>query len=230
MKMPSLEELSAPSAPLLFRTWILIWQHLPLVVFADAVLFLAALPALAVWLLGLTVPAIWVAALTLGPVWAGMSACTNRLMRGEEVSWHALLKETGHHWRTGVAISAVPALVVTLLFGTWDVLATYPRMNWLYLPLFVDGCMATCVALACLSVFALATSCPLRGWRLWKVALAVTTQRPADLLGTLALFMGAGLLLVWFNVGLLSLLCAPFAFCLAARTWRIRMDVLAREV
>ena len=207
----------------------LIWQHLPLVLFADVVLCLSVLPALAVWLLGLTVPAIWVAALTLGPVWMGINACANRLLCGEDISWRELLKEVGHQWRTGVAISMVPAFVATLALGTWSILAAHPQLSWLYVPLFIDGCVATFVVLACLTVFALATSCSLRGWQLWKVALAVTTLRPGTLLGTLAIFVGLGLLLVLVNVGLLPLLCAPCAICLAARTRQIRMDIQTNE-
>lgn len=229
MNMRLLEEMGAPSAPLVCRTFVLVWQYLPFVLFADLVFCLAALPVLTVWLLGLTLPAVWVAVFTLGPVWAAISASANRLVNGEEVSWRGLFKETLHHWRTGVAISVVPALVTTLLFGTWGILAAYPRMNWLYLPLLVDGCLAAFVVLACLSAYALATSRALRGWQLWKVALAVTLLRPGGLLGLLALFVGAGLLLAWYNAGLLPLLCTPFAVGLAIKSKQVCLDVLARE-
>lgn len=229
MKMHLLEEISAPTAPLLVRACALIWQHLLLILCADVLLLLAALPVFAVWLLGLSVPAIWIAALTLGPVWAGISACANRLVDGEELSARALFGETRRHWRAGVAISALPALVATLLLGTLSILAAYPRMSWLYLPLLIDVCLAILVGLACLSAYPLVVARQLRGWRLWKVALAVTMLRPANLLATLALFVGAGLVLFWFNAGLLPLLCAPLAVCLAFRTEQICQEVVAKE-
>jgi uncharacterized membrane protein YesL len=218
MRMQFAETLNAPDAPLLLRVAKLVWDHLPLFLGADLALCIAAVPAVAVWMLGLSVVAPWVAALTLGPVWMATSAVAQSLVTGESVTWRSWFKALKVHWRAAVSLSAVPALVATIFIGTWQILVADPHLTWLYLPLFVDGCVATFVLLACLSAFSLTVSRGLRGWTLWKVSLAVTTLRPGKMVGIMVLFLGLGLLLTICNAGLLPLLFAPLAVALAALT------------
>lgn len=218
MKMQLAETLNASHTPLPLQVVRVVWEHLPLILFADLALCLAVLPAAAVWIVGLPILAPTVAALTLGPVWAATSAIANSFVAGETVAWGDFLIAIRRHWRAAVGLSVVPALIATLFMGTWRILASHPHMSWLYLPLFVDGCTATLVVLASLSAFSLATSRSLSGWTLWKVSLAITTLRLGRSLGILALFTVLGLFLLVFNAGLVPLLFAPLAVCLAALT------------
>ncbi|HEX4208256.1 MAG TPA: hypothetical protein VHZ51_29440 [Ktedonobacteraceae bacterium] len=230
MNLQLAEALNAPDAPLFVRVSRIVWEHLPLLLFADLTLCLAALPSAVVWLGGFTLLVPWVAALTLGPVWTGVSAIANSLVSGEEVSWCNLLRAIGHHWRSAIATCAVPALVAALFIGTWQILAAHPHMTWLYLPLFIDGCVGTCVWLACLSAFSVMTTRTLHGWTLWKVSLALTRLRLGRMLGILAVFVVLGLLLFVFNAaGCIPLLFAPLAVCLAAQTQQTCELLLDRE-
>lgn len=208
--------LDAPNAPLPVRMVKIMRDHLALLLLADLALGLVALPAAILWIVGLIWLVPWIAVLTLAPVWAATSAVANSLVRGETVTWRDFLQAIRRHWRVSIGVSALPALVVTLFMGTWLILQANPHETWLMIPLFADGFVATCLAIACLSAFSLATSRPLRGWRLWRTALAMTTLRAGALLGTLAIFVALGLLLAWLNIGLVPLLPAPLAVCLAA--------------
>jgi uncharacterized membrane protein YesL len=229
MKIQFAETISAPGAPLPVRVTRLIWEHLLVLLYADVLLCAALVPAVLIWLMGLPLLAPWVAALTLGPAWAATSAIANSLVRDETATWRDLLLAGKHHWRAAVGVSLVPALVCTLLLGTWSILVANPRMTWLYAPFFVDGCVVTLVLLASLSAFPLSVTCELRGLRLWKVAFAVTMLRPLRLLGVLALFLLLALALLLFNAGLLPLLCAPLAVFLAALTNQTCESLTAHE-
>jgi uncharacterized membrane protein YesL len=178
--------------------------------------------------MGLPLLVPWIAALTLAPVWAATSAVANRLVSGETVSWYVFFRAMSSHWRAAVRLSVLPALVATLFISTWSMLAAHPHMAWLYLPLIADGCAAILVGLASLSAFSLVTARSLSGWRLWKVSLAVTTLCLGKVLGILAVFLVLGVLFLLFNAGLLPLLLAPLAVCLAALT-RQTCEALAND-
>lgn len=218
MKMQFVEAVSAPDAPLPLRVAKLTWQHLPVILCADLWCCMALVPAALTWLLGWPLLSPWLAALTLGPAWAATCAVADSLVRGEEASWRDLLVSSKRYWRSAAGISLLPALSAMLLLGTWSILAAHPGMTWLYLPLCVDGCVATLFLLAGLSAFPLHVTRGLRGLRLWKTALALTTLRAGRMVGTLALFLFLALALLLLNAGLLPLLCAPLAMCLAAFT------------
>src|SRR5579864_5303651 len=87
MKMQLAETLNASHTPLPLQVVRVVWEHLPLILFADLALCLAVLPAAAVWIVGLPILAPTVAALTLGPVWAATSAIANSFVAGETVAW-----------------------------------------------------------------------------------------------------------------------------------------------
>lgn len=229
MKMQFAEALSASDAPLPLRVARLTWENLPLLLCADLLLCVALIPVALSWIMGLQLLAPWIAALTLGPAWAATCAVANRLVCGETATWRDLLGAGKRHWRAAVGVSLVPALVATLLLGTWSILATNPRVAWLYAPFFVDGCLATLVVLASLSAFSLSVTRGLRGLTLWKVSLAMTTLRPVRTLGILACFLLLALVLFVLNAGLLPLLCAPLAVCLAASTHQTCDSLLGHE-
>lgn len=216
LKMQFSEALNTPAAPLLFRVAKITWANLTLFLLADLLMSLALLPAIFAWMLQLPLLAPWLAALTFAPAWTTTSALANRLLAGEAVNWRDLAPTCRSHWWGAVKMSALPALVLTLFAGTWEMLAAYPQMNWLYLPLFVDSCAATLVILASLSAFAIAPARSLTGWNIWRVSCAVTLLRLGPTLAVLALFAGLGLLLLVLNAGLLPLLFAPLALSLAA--------------
>jgi hypothetical protein len=218
MKMQFANTTQRANAPFLVRAVVLIWEHMALLIFADLLLYLAVLPVIVAWLIGFQLLAPWVAVLTLGPTWIGVSASAQRLVAGEEVSWRALLMAIRQHWSLGIRISAVPALMASVFMGTFAILAVYSHASWLYLPLFIDGCITTLGVLVSLTAFSLALSHRLRGWTLWKVSLAVTRLQLGKLLGMLILFGVLGALVVMLNFGLLPFLCAPLAICLAVLT------------
>ncbi len=216
MNMQLSEKMNTSNASPLLHIVLLIWNQIPLLLMMDVMLGLSLIPAGVVWVVGFPLFAPVVAALTLGPIWTAVSAVANRLVRDESVSWRDFICAISQYWRTAIAVSLVPAAIATIFLATWLMLRAIPSTSWLYVPLFVDGCVGTFIFLASLSAFALVTSRPLHGWRLWKVSLALTILQPAKMLGTLALFVLLGLLLVALNSALLlQLLFAPFAVCLS---------------
>lgn len=231
MKMQFADTAPLADVPFLVRSAVLIWAHLALLIFADLLLYLAALPAIVVWVLGFPLLAPWVLVLTLGPIWISVSASANRLVAGEEVTWRDLLTSIRQYWLLGIRISAVPAVIASAFLGTCIILENYPQASWLYLPSFIDGCITTLGVLVSLTAFSLALSHALSGWTLWKVSLAVTRLQLGKLLGTLALFTGLGVLVVVvFNFGLLPFLCAPLIICLTVLTQQTRESLVGRKV
>jgi uncharacterized membrane protein YesL len=229
MKGQYMETWSTPDAPWPARVLRLIWEHMSLLLCADLLLCLALVPPALAWLIGWPLLAPWVAALTLGPTWAACVLVAQRLVSGETATWRDLCEAGRRHWRAAVGVSLVPALLVTLLLGTWSILAAHPRMIWLYLPLFVDGCMVTLALLASFAAFSLRVERGLRGLTLWKVALAITALRPARLVLVLAFFFVLALLLGYLSAGLLPLLGAPLAVCLAAIMQQTSLSLRQRE-
>jgi hypothetical protein len=213
-----MEIAQTPTAPLPVRVAKLLWEHLPLLIFASALLYLAALPVLAAWMFGLPLLAPWIAVLTIGPTWQGIALGTRALLKGEEVNWRVLLKISGQNWLRAVRIGALPALLLSVFMATNTILASYPREGWLYVPLFLDGGLSTLALLAGLTAFSLPAR-HLRGWKLWAVALAVTRLQMAKQLGILVLFAVLGALIALiFNASFLPLLCVPCVVCLEMLT------------
>lgn len=230
MNMPFTDTTRIAEAPFLVRAAALIWDHLALLIFADLLLYLAALPVIVTWVLGFPLLAPWAAVLALGPTWIGISASAKRLVAGEEVSWRDLLKAIRQYWSTGIRISAVPALITSAFMGTYAMLVAYPHVTWLYLPLLIDGCITTLGVLVSLTAFPLALSHALHGWTLWKVSLAVTRLQLGKLSGVFALFGGLGaIIVVVFNFGLLPFLCAPLIICLTVLTQQTCESLVARK-
>ncbi len=220
MNMRIVETLYAPDAPLPLRALLFLWDHLSLLLFMDLMLCLAASPLVIFWLIGSPLLALWVTVPLLGPAWAATNALGTTFARGEVATWRDFLRVFVRYWKPATALGAVLAGGLTLFGGTWSVLSSYPHMTWLYLPLFIDGCVMTLVFLVCLTAFALLSSHSVRGRTLWRVSLAITRLQLGKVLGTLALFLAVGTLVGVLNATLLPLLSAPLGVCLAAVTQR----------
>jgi uncharacterized membrane protein YesL len=195
-----------------------IWSNLPLLLAMDAVIFIGAVPAVALFFGGGFLLAPLVGALTLGPLWAGTVASTDRMIRDEAVSLRTFAKKVRSHAARGVRVSLIPAIVITAILGTLAILETRPDARWLFIPLFVDASVLILVLLAGFSAFSLVTTGGLKGWTLWRTSFQVVAANPMTTLGTMALLVLLGLL-VSRVPGLLLLLPAPFAVHLSASTW-----------
>lgn len=218
-----------PDAPLPLRAARLFWENLTVFLCADLMLVLACLPPVLAWLAGWQLLAPWIATLTLGPAWAATCALADRLTSGEAATWFDLLRAGRQHWWTAVRVSAVPALSTTLLLGTWSILLAYPHTGWLYLPLFLDGCLAVLIFLASFSAFPLSVTRGLCSLNLWKVALALAVLRPGASLGLATLLGGVSCALLYFQAGWLFVLYAPLAVCLVMLTAQTCKAVIEHE-
>ncbi len=195
-----------------------IWSNLPLLLVMDAVLFIGAIPTVALFFGGVSLLAPLVGAITLGPLWAGTVASTDHMIRDEVVSLRAFARNVSRHAGRGIRVSMVPAVVVTAILGTLAILEARPDQWWLLVPLFVDGSVLTLVCLASFSVFSLATTGGLKGWTLWRTSLGVVIASPMTALGTVALTVLLGFLVSWIP-GVLPVLPAPLAVYLSAAVW-----------
>jgi uncharacterized membrane protein YesL len=195
-----------------------VWSNLPLLLAMDAVLFVGAVPAVALFFGGSFVLAPLVGILTLGPLWAGTIASTDCMIRDEAVSLRTFAKKVRHNAGRGVRVSAIPATVISAILGTLAILEAKPDARWLFVSLLVDGSVLTLVFLAGFSAFSLVTTGGLKGWTLWRTSFQVVAAHPMTTLGTMALLVLLGLL-VSRVPGLLLLLPAPFAVHLSASTW-----------
>ncbi|HEY0753766.1 MAG TPA: hypothetical protein VGD98_07380 [Ktedonobacteraceae bacterium] len=220
MKMRIVETLHEPDAPLPLRALWFLWEHLSLLLFMDLMLCLAASPLAIFWLIGSPLLALWATVPLLGPAWAATNALGTTLARGDVANWRDFLRAYVRYWKPATGLSALLAGGLTVFGGTWSVLISYPHMTWLYLPLFVDGCVVTLVLLICLTGFALLSSHSVQGRTLWRVSLAITRLQLGKVLGILALFLAVGTLLWVLNATLLPLLSAPLGVFLAAVTQR----------
>jgi hypothetical protein len=196
-----------------------IWYNLPVLLAMDLVLLAGAVPAAALLFGGGSLLAPLVAALTLGPLWAGVVASADGMVRDEAIGVRAFANNVRRFARRGVAVSLLPAAVVTAIVGTLGLLEASPGSRWLFVPLFVDGSVATLLVVAGFSAFSLATTGGLGGWHLWRTSLAVAAAGPMATVGTLALLVLLGFLCGWAGPGLLPFLPAPFAVYLSAITW-----------
>jgi hypothetical protein len=209
---------SQSPVPLPIRITKMLWEHLPLFIFASALLYLSALLAFLAYLLGIPLLTPWLAVLILGPTWQGIGLATRKLLKGEEATWRILLQLSVQNWVRALRIGALPALLASIFMATTTILASYPYEVWLYLPLFLDGCLTTLALLASMTALSLPSQ-HLRGRALWQVALAVTRLQMLQQLGLLTLFAVIGLLLsALFNTSILALLCIPLIICLEVLT------------
>jgi hypothetical protein len=195
-----------------------VWSNLPLLLVMDVALFVGAVPAVALFVGGGSLLAPLVGAITLGPLWAGVVAVADRMVRGEAVSLRIFVGNVRRHARSGIAVSLVPAVVVTAILGTLAILATRTEQLWLFVPLLVDSSVLILVLLAGLAVFSLGTTGGLRGWTLWRASLESVVVSPMTMLGTMGFLVLLGFLVSWAP-GFLPVLPAPFAVYLAASTW-----------
>jgi uncharacterized membrane protein YesL len=195
-----------------------VWSNLPLLLAMDAVLFVGAVPAVALFFGGSFVLAPLVGILTLGPLWAGTIASTDCMIRDEAVSLRTFANKVRRHAGHGVKVSVIPAIVITTILGTLVILEARPDAQWIFIPLLVDASVLILVLLAGLSAFSLVTTGGLKGLTLWRTSIQVVAADPMTTLGTVAVLVILALLASRIP-GLLLLLPAPLAIYLSASTW-----------
>jgi len=195
-----------------------VWSELPLLLALNLVLIVGTIPFLVLLLGGFSLVAPLVAALTFGPLWAGTVAVTDGIVHDNPASFRVFLRNVRRYAKRGMAVSLVPAAVMTTLLGTLAVLAVNPDERWLLLPLLADGSVAILVFLAGFSVFTFATTYGLRGVTLWKASLTTAATGPMVTLGTVALLLLLVWLIKWAGPAVVLALPAPFAVYLSATT------------
>jgi len=174
-----------------------VWTHLPVLVVLNACVAVAAVPAVALVLVGGYLVAPLVAAFTLGPVWAVTIAMTDQMVRGQSLSWSSHRAVLWRHAMRGVRLGVVAAIASTAFLGTAALLAVNPGARWLLVPLTVDGCVAVILGLAGISAFTLTTTGGLRGWILLRASLEALGANPLPATGTVALLVAVGCLVAW---------------------------------
>lgn len=218
MKMQFSQAMQSYGIPKPLRLLKVMIDHLPFFLLADIGLGLAALPAFLAWIAGMPILALWLAVIAVAPVWAWTSARANTLVHGQAMNWSVNLRTALRSWYAAVCIGCIPALIATIFIVTWRIVGLYHQAIWLYVPLFVDGCIATLILLAALSAFSLAASHALRGWKLWRTALAVSRLRLGKLFCILLVFSTLLWICIVFNASLVTLLSAPLALYLSSVT------------
>lgn len=192
-----------------------VWQRLPLLLVLDFALVVALLPAVLTVLAGLYLVAPIVVGLAVGPVWAAGVATTDRIVRGADVSVRGFGSAIRRFAGLGALLGAVAGLVASIGAGTLALWLANREQVWLLVPLFVDGTVLTLLALAGLSVFSLATTYGLRGWRLVRTSFAIVVAAPVSAVGMVALVALVVLAAQWLP-SLIVIVAAPFAVFLSA--------------
>lgn len=196
-----------------------IWWNLPLLLGVDLILLLGALPTVVAAVVAPAVAPV-VAAATFGPLWVATIALTDRLWTGRAGSLPLVVRLVRRHWAIGVTLSLVPAVGITILLGTLQIVRDHPDQRWLLVPLLFDGSAIVLIMLAGFAVVSLAVTTGLHGRAAWRGALMLVAVRPAPtlmLLTLVALIASAARLLG--PVFLISII-APFAVVLSATTAR----------
>lgn len=170
-----------------------IWANLPVLLVADLVLTVAAVPALGLFLAGGEILVPLVAGLCLGPVWAATVAITDSLIRDGDASVRDLVRELARFGIRGVRLGGVAGAVGTIGLGTLTLYQANPEHGWLLLPLFVDGTVVTLTLLAGFFAFSLACTYGKRGWELLGCSLGMVAANPLVATGTVALCVLLGL-------------------------------------
>lgn len=195
-----------------------VWAHLPVLLAANALLLLAAVPSVAVGLGGGYLFAPLLAAVAVGPVWAGAVASADRMVRGDAVPLRVLATDLRAYAGRGLRLGLVAGAAGTATTGALAVLDADPRQRWLLIPLVADVSVLVLLLVAGFSAFSLTTTGGLRGWTLLRASLELAAAHRAATAGTLGLIVLAGLLVGWVP-GTLAALPAPLAVYLSAWTF-----------
>lgn len=164
-----------------------LWDNVPAWCLASVLMLIAAAPALFLatgisWVIG------WpVLLLCAGPVWAGIVATGARLLDGDACTLPTMLGLIRQHAWTGIRISMVPAIVGTILLGSFHLMGQNPDAGWIVIPLFLDLGVAIVVGTSLVTIHTLAIERRLHGAELWLGSAIVTISRPVPVLGTLTL-------------------------------------------
>jgi uncharacterized membrane protein YesL len=195
----------------------LVWSNLPLLLALDAVLALAAVPAVVAVLGGGYLVAPVLAGVTVIPVWTAVVAATDRMALGDAVSLRTWARLFCRHALRGLAIGLVVAAALTATLGALAARAALPDVGWLALPLVVDGSVLVLLAVAGLSAFTLATTGGLRGWTLVRAALELASTHKLATAGTVGLLVLLAFLVMWLP-GTAVVVPAPLAVYLSVWT------------
>ncbi len=195
-----------------------VWWNLPLLLAVDLILLLGALPAV-VAVVVTPVAAPLVAALTVGPLWTATIALTDRLWTGRAGSLPLFFRLVWRHGCAGIALSLVPAAVVTMLLGTLRIMEDHPDQRWLLLPLLLDGTALVLVMLAGFAVASLAAATRRRGKSVWRDALVLVAARPAATISIVTLLVVIGTAVRFLGPVFVVTVMAPVAVVLSATTW-----------
>lgn len=173
---------------LLLHTAQTIWDNAPQMLVLSALLLIVAFPGF--YLATATSWAIAWAPLMLctGPVWAGLVAATARMLDGDAVGNRNVLGLVRRHGPTGVRISLVPAIVGTILLGSFQILERQPDATWILVPLLLDLGIAIVVVLAAVPIFTIASSRESGGVDLWLASAGIAFAHPFSVLGTATMF------------------------------------------
>ncbi|GAB2557650.1 hypothetical protein [Kribbella endophytica] len=199
-----------------------LWHELPLLA-VSGVLVCTAFVGVVALMPGLGPGGVLLMVVLVGPVWAGVVATTDSVVQGGRGGVVLLLHSVLRHWRGGLAVGAVPGVVVALALVNWS-LYSGPVM---LLPLAVSCCAAVLLVLASFSAFSLRVTGGLRGKALWLAALGVVARSPWMPLGVLSVVVVALLLGTSVTASLLLLAPGPVALFASAGTWTVyRMENL----
>jgi hypothetical protein len=198
----------------LARAGRVIWERLPALLMLDIAVLLAAAPVAMLALGGAPLAAIAIATLVTGPIWAGVVATVDRMVADEAVSILAYPGIVRSHAPSGVAISAVPAAVAAMLLG-----GVMAPESWSAMPLLAGCSLAVIVLAASTAAYSLGTTGGLRGWPLWRAAIAVAAASPVATCGLIGLAVVLALLATQLGLVVLMVAPAPFAVVCSALTW-----------
>ncbi len=195
----------------------LVWSNLPLLLVLDAVLALAAVPAVVAVLGGSYLVAPVLVGVTVIPVWTAVVAATDRMAAGDAVSLRTWAELFCRHAVRGLAIGLVVAAALTATLGALAVRAALPDLGWLVVPLVVDGSVCVLLAVAGLSAFSLATTGGLRGWTLLRASLELASTHKLATAGTVGLVVLLSFVVMWLP-GAVAVVPAPMAVYLSVWT------------
>lgn len=204
------------------EVWLTMWRRLPLVAAMDVLICLAVAPVIGLLLVGLWLPALACAVVLIGPAWAACAAVSDELVRNgadADVGVRQLLRGVLAHAPRGVAVIAPPVAVAALTWLTLQLRDAAPDQGWLLVSLGLDCVVLVLATTAALPAFSLRVNGGLRGFVLWRSALAVVAASPLQVAGLAAICVLAWVVSDLVGGGLLFLLPGPLVLLVSGTTW-----------
>lgn len=164
------------------------WQAMkwnaPALLVMPVVLLAAVVPGVAVmvWFTPLGVALTLLAGLT---VWSGCVRTAEMALQGGDATVLVLLRSIGRFVPLGLRTAWPPAFAATCFVTAWYGF-TATQNAWFLLPAAVAGSVTIVLAVALPFVLTLAAVTPLRGKRLWMLAIGLVATHPSGALGVAA--------------------------------------------